>query len=59
MNRRLGRGLFYGLLLEAVLVAFMWGAFEMAAHSWGRFAAILVALGGLPFLLVGSQEPRR
>jgi hypothetical protein len=37
----------------------MWGAFELADHSWGRFAAIVVALGALPFLLVGSQEPRR
>lgn len=58
MNHRLCRGLFYALLIEAAFVAFMWGAFEMATHSWGRWAAIAAALCALPFLLVGSQERR-
>lgn len=58
-ENRLLRGVFYALLLETVAVAVMWGAFELADHSWGRFAAVVVAFCALPFLLVGSQEPRR
>lgn len=55
-DNRLLRGLVYAFALEAAAVAFTWGAFELATHPWGRWAAIAVALCCLPFLLVASQR---
>jgi len=53
---RLHRGILFAFLLEAALVAAIWGAVELAEHPWGRWVAICVSLAALPFLALKEQR---